>query len=55
LPSEYPIFLEEFKRTKDREKALWIMKPIGRSQGKGIFIFRNIGEISDWSDMSNQP
>ncbi len=28
LPSEYPIFVEEFKRTKDREKALWIMKPV---------------------------
>jgi tubulin polyglutamylase TTLL9 len=28
---------------------------IGRSQGKGIFLFRAIGDIADWSDQSNQP
>jgi tubulin polyglutamylase TTLL9 len=27
LPSEYPIFLEEFKRWKD-QKVVWIMKPV---------------------------
>ena len=31
------------------------MKPIGRSQGKGIFLFQKIGDISDWSDNTNQP
>lgn len=31
------------------------MKPIGRSQGKGIFLFQKISDISDWSDNSNQP
>jgi hypothetical protein len=27
LPSEYPIFLEEFKRSKE-QKVVWIMKPV---------------------------
>ena len=31
------------------------MKPIGRSQGKGIFLFQKISDISEWSDNSNQP
>ena len=31
------------------------MKPIGRSQGKGIFLFQKISDISDWSDNTNQP
>ena len=36
LPAEYGLFLEEFKRTPG---STWIMKPIGRAQGKGIFLF----------------
>ena len=31
------------------------MKPIGKSQGKGIFLFQKIGDIYEWSDNSNQP
>ena len=29
LPSEYPIFLEEFKRMKE-QKVVWIMKPVAQ-------------------------
>jgi tubulin polyglutamylase TTLL9 len=45
LPSEYGLFLEEFKRNPH---TTWIMKPIGRAQGKGIFLFTKLGQIADW-------
>ncbi|CAM9152503.1 unnamed protein product [Chrysoparadoxa australica] len=45
LPSEYGLFLEEFRR---QAGALWIMKPIGRAQGKGIFLFHKLSQISQW-------
>jgi tubulin polyglutamylase TTLL9 len=44
LPSEYALFLEEFKLTG----GVWIMKPIGSAQGKGIFLFSRLSEISEW-------
>jgi tubulin polyglutamylase TTLL9 len=42
LPSEYGLFLEEFKR---HPGAMWIMKPIGRAQGKGIFLFDRLNQV----------
>ena len=27
---------------------MWIMKPVGRAQGKGIFLFSKLSQISDW-------
>ncbi|ETV97174.1 hypothetical protein, variant 2 [Aphanomyces invadans] len=45
LPMEYGMFLEEFKRYPG---AMWIMKPIGKAQGKGIFLFEKLSQISDW-------
>lgn len=45
LPSEYGMFVEEFKRSPG---AVWIMKPIGRAQGRGIFLFNKLSQISDW-------
>ncbi len=45
LPQEYSLFLEEFKRSN---AATWIMKPIGRAQGKGIFLFNKLSQVSDW-------
>jgi tubulin polyglutamylase TTLL9 len=45
LPQEYSLFLEEFKKS---DGATWIMKPIGKSQGKGIFLFNQLSQISDW-------
>lgn len=44
LPKEYSMFVEEFKRVG----GIWIMKPIGSAQGKGIFLFSRLSEISDW-------
>jgi tubulin polyglutamylase TTLL9 len=44
LPREYAMFVEEFKRVG----GIWIMKPIGSAQGKGIFLFTKLSEISGW-------
>jgi tubulin polyglutamylase TTLL9 len=44
LPKEYSLFVEEFKKTG----GVWIMKPIGSAQGKGIFLFTRLSEISEW-------
>ena len=38
------MFVEEFKKVG----GVWIMKPIGSAQGKGIFLFTRLSEISDW-------
>merc|ERR1719502_40947 len=46
LPGDYALFAEEFKRSGSG--GAWIMKPIGRSQGKGIFIFQKLSQISKW-------
>ncbi|CAH1779549.1 unnamed protein product [Owenia fusiformis] len=45
LPSEYHIFVEEFKKNPN---TIWIMKPVAKSQGKGIFLFRRLKDITDW-------
>lgn len=45
LPQEYGMFVEEFKKSKNK---LWIMKPVGKAQGKGIFLFTKLSEIADW-------
>eukprot|EP01029_Cantina_marsupialis_P007224 TRINITY_DN1799_c0_g2_i1.p1 TRINITY_DN1799_c0_g2~~TRINITY_DN1799_c0_g2_i1.p1 ORF type:complete len:414 (+),score=111.55 TRINITY_DN1799_c0_g2_i1:66-1307(+) len=45
LPSEYGIFVEAFKRTPG---VVWIMKPIGRAQGKGIFLITKLSQIKEW-------
>lgn len=45
LPAEYGLFEVDFKRNP---QTAWIMKPIGKAQGKGIFLFTRISQISDW-------
>uniref|UniRef100_A0A7R9V866 Tubulin--tyrosine ligase-like protein 9 n=1 Tax=Chlamydomonas euryale TaxID=1486919 RepID=A0A7R9V866_9CHLO len=44
VPSEYRMFVEEFKLSG----GTWIMKPIGQAQGRGIFLFNKLSQISDW-------
>eukprot|EP00927_Polykrikos_kofoidii_P074103 TRINITY_DN70067_c0_g1_i1.p1 TRINITY_DN70067_c0_g1~~TRINITY_DN70067_c0_g1_i1.p1 ORF type:complete len:513 (-),score=66.54 TRINITY_DN70067_c0_g1_i1:140-1588(-) len=47
LPGEYSMFVEEFKRQQG-QGAVWIMKPVGKSQGKGIFLFNKLSQVSAW-------
>jgi tubulin polyglutamylase TTLL9 len=47
LPAEYSLFVEAFKKSPG---ISWIMKPIGSSQGKGIFLFERLAQISEWKN-----
>lgn len=38
--------MEEFRRNPN---AMWIMKPTGKAQGKGIFIINRLAQIKKWS------
>ena len=42
LPSDYGLFVEEFKL---HAGAIWIMKPTGSAQGKGIFLFSKLQQV----------
>ncbi|KAJ1522927.1 hypothetical protein ONE63_002066 [Megalurothrips usitatus] len=53
LPQEYTKLIAECSRQAadtpdrgDRGQTVWICKPVGQSQGKGIFLFRNMNELS---------
>jgi tubulin polyglutamylase TTLL9 len=49
LPTEYPLFVQHFKKEAlSPERTTFIMKPIGKSQGKGIFLFDKLSDISEW-------
>jgi hypothetical protein len=50
LPADYNLFVEEFKRDPS---VTWIMKPIGRSQGEGIFLINKLSQIKRWSRDKN--
>ena len=52
LPGDYSIFVEEFKRNPN---TTWIMKPNGKSQGKGIFLVNKISQIKKWATSSKLP
>jgi len=45
VPQEHSLFVEEFKRVQN---STWIMKPIGRCQGKGIFIVSKLKQVDHW-------
>ena len=44
--------MEEFKKNPGK---IWIMKPVAKSQGKGIFLFRKLKDITDWKKGEYQP
>ena len=46
LSKEYVNFVEEFHRIKDTDDYnIWIVKPVGKSRGKGIFLINNISDV----------
>jgi tubulin polyglutamylase TTLL9 len=46
LPGDYSLFVEEFRKIG----AVWIMKPIGKSQGKGIILLNKLTQIAQWKN-----
>eukprot|EP00127_Corallochytrium_limacisporum_P001568 Clim_evm21s66 gene=Clim_evmTU21s66 len=46
LPMEYSMLVEDFRKTR----GAWIMKPTGRAQGKGIFLFNKLAQIQKWKN-----
>ncbi|XP_041859496.1 probable tubulin polyglutamylase TTLL9 isoform X2 [Melanotaenia boesemani] len=51
LKSEYHLFVEEFNRSHG---STWIMKPVAKSQGKGIFLFRKLRDVIEWRKDSSR-
>jgi len=45
VPQEYSMFVEEFKK---HSGSTWIMKPIGKSQGAGIFLVNRLAQLQQW-------
>lgn len=61
LPDQWHMFVEEFKKKnlpsgsdRQKKKSIWIMKPICKSQGKGIFLFKDLKDISEWKKDGKQ-
>ena len=49
MPSEASLFIRKFKELRQNgENQTWIMKPIGRAQGKGIFLVNKLSQIESW-------
>jgi len=54
LPQEFGLWREAFRASQPtdgtRGPALWIMKPIGRCQGQGIFLVSKPAQVAAWGD-----
>lgn len=42
---DYALFLEEFKETG----GIWVMKPSGAAEGRGIFLFSKLSAVQAWA------
>ncbi|CAM9175154.1 unnamed protein product, partial [Sphacelaria rigidula] len=45
LPKDYALFVEEFRDTG----GIWIMKPSGSAEGRGIFMFSKLMDVKAWA------
>ncbi|XP_033213213.1 probable tubulin polyglutamylase TTLL2 isoform X1 [Belonocnema kinseyi] len=45
LPSEYTRLAADCSRC-EKDDRIWICKPVGQSQGKGIFLFRKLSDLT---------
>ena len=52
LPGDYTLFAEEFRR---KTNIVWIMKPSGKAQGKGIFLVNKLNQLKKWATCSKLP
>ncbi|XP_060835635.1 polyglutamylase complex subunit TTLL1-like [Rhopalosiphum padi] len=46
LPADYSLFVEEYRKVGP---STWIMKPVGKSQGTGIFLINRLSKLKKWS------
>lgn len=46
MPNEFVMFLGEYKNSSN----VWIMKPVGKAQGRGIFLITSINQIQQWKN-----
>jgi hypothetical protein len=51
LPGEGALFTRAFKE----HGGVWIMKPVGRAQGKGIFLVNKLSQIEGWLKVPGPP
>lgn len=42
---DYALFVEEFKESG----GIWVMKPSGAAEGKGIFLFTKLSDVKAWA------
>lgn len=45
LLQDYALFVEEFKETG----GIWVMKPSGAAEGRGIFLFTKLSAVQAWA------
>ncbi|CAM9488803.1 unnamed protein product, partial [Ectocarpus sp. 4 AP-2014] len=45
MPKDYALFVEEFKESG----GIWVMKPSGAAEGKGIFLFTRLSDVKAWA------
>ena len=51
LPHELSLFTQYYRSLwVSGERPVWIMKPVGSSQGRGIFLVDRMSQITEWKD-----